>query len=299
MGINKLKTDAGILGFFWKFIWTPIVVILAVLPLLFINVLQLPSLFIAPFSMNLHRRYQRVVCYLVWGWWILGVKLISGVNFAITGDDIPNSENAIVITNHQSMADIIFLLCLSYEKKAVHFTKWMIKDPIKWFPGIGWGLLFLENIFLKRNWADDSQKIEKTFHNVVHSKLPIWMLFFPEGTRRNPNKQLANTEFGKKQKLPPLKHVLYPRPKGFLATVEGLKSHVKAVYSVTIGYPGGAPNLLSAIKGDLPLIHLHIKRTAINALPQSKKELKQWLNQDILRKEALLEQFALHGEFPS
>lgn len=41
--------------------------------------------------------------------------------------------------------------------------KWMVKDIIKYVPGVGWGMLFLDCIFVKRDWTTDKESIRKTF----------------------------------------------------------------------------------------------------------------------------------------
>jgi lysocardiolipin and lysophospholipid acyltransferase len=297
MGIIKLKRGSGPLAIFWYFMWTPFITVYAVVPLIVLNIIQFPSLVLLPFSVKLFRKYQRLVTYIVWGWWVFGVQKISGVKLIVSGDEVPKKENAIVITNHQSMCDILFLLCFAFNRGAISYTKWMAKDIIKWIPGIGWGLLFLENIFLKRNWADDSKTIESTFSHITKGNIPIWMCFFPEGTRWTQQKHIENTEFGTKNNLRPVQHVLYPRPKGFLATIEGLADHTKAIYSITIGYPEGAPSLIRAIRGEAPVVHMNICRTLVTELPNNEEGLKKWLLEDIYRKDELLKGFSLNSKF--
>jgi len=49
------------------------------------------------------------------------------------------------------------------------------------------------------------------------------LLLFCEGTRFTESKHAASVEIAKKKGLPPLKHHLLPRTKGFVHSVHGLK----------------------------------------------------------------------------
>jgi hypothetical protein len=88
------------------------------------------------------------------------------------------------------------------------------------------------------------------------------------------------------------KHLLYPRTKGFITTVQHLRKapHVKAVYDFTIAYQHGAkfheaPNMWETLK--LPSIsndygykfHVHARRFLLEDLPQTDEELAKWLEQ--------------------
>lgn len=84
------------------------------------------------------------------------------------------------------------------------------------------------------------------------------------------------------------KHLLYPRTRGFVASVQALRKvpHVKAVYDVTIAYAKGnafqrpptfaetvfTPNLSSLYSFDV-----HAKRFMIKDLPDTDSALADWL----------------------
>jgi 1-acyl-sn-glycerol-3-phosphate acyltransferase len=299
MKITDLKHDSGVGRFIWIYLWTPIVLLAAFVPLLIVNGLQLFSLLIRPFSIDWYRKYNRAMAYFIWGGWAFCTMHLIGVKVVFTGDDVPKQEKAIVICNHQGMADILFLICFALTKDCSSHIKWMLKDVLKYVPGVGWGMLFLESIFLKRNWADDSDKIKQTFSNIVDGNLPIWMLSFPEGTRIKPAKKAANDAFAKEKGLKPTQHVLFPRTKGFAAAIEGLRGHVQALYSVTIGYHGKVPGLVAAIRGDVPIVHMHIERFPIEEIPEDPLAQSQWLMDEFYKKDRLLDQFYQKKQFQS
>ncbi len=275
----------------WYGVWAPINLIAAFLPLLSLNLLQFPSLLIRPFSKDLYRRYNRFIAYMVWGWWAWGIQRLIGLQVIITGDSVPNQENAIVIANHQGMADIIIMLILAAEKRCLGWVTWMAKAILRLVPGLGWGMAFLDTIFLKRNWADDHQHIKATFAHVTQDRVPIWLTMFPEGTRLRPKKLGMAQQFAQQQGLSIPRHVLIPRPKGFLASIEGLRQHAQAVYSLTIAYVGSAPSLLKLIRGEIPRAYMHVRRIPMNELPTDDAALTAWLRDDFQRRDNMLAAF--------
>ena len=78
-----------------------------------------------------------------------------------TGDEVPDRENVILVSNHQEMVDIPVLFSFAYAKRRLGDMKFFAKDIIKYVPGFGWGLLFLDCLFVKRNWTSDKEKIDQ------------------------------------------------------------------------------------------------------------------------------------------
>jgi 1-acyl-sn-glycerol-3-phosphate acyltransferase len=131
---------------------------MAFAPLAVLNLLQFPSLLVLPFSRKLYRAWNRGIAWLIWGWWAYSIEHIAGMKLTRSGDRLPDRENAIVISNHQSMADVIVIMALAKRHGRIADLRWLVKDIVKWVPGVGWGMVFLDCLFLKRNWADDEQK---------------------------------------------------------------------------------------------------------------------------------------------
>lgn len=200
-----------------------------------------------------------------------------------------------MIANHQGMADIIVALCIAYSCKMVSHTTWLAKDVLKWVPGVGWGMAFLDCIFLKRDWAADAQRIKETFSKVVESGFPIWLISFPEGTRLTQKKLQASNARAAKQGLAASKYVLRPRTKGFIATMSGLRNSVDAVYDMTIGYVDRKPSLTAIIRGDIDAVHVHVDRFAIADLP-AEEGLSSWLRERFELKDKRMSQFKKTGK---
>ena len=266
--------------------------------LLVFNVVQTASLVIKLFSQTTFRRANRGMANLWWGWCAIGAEKIYHIKFVMSGDDVPERENAIVVLNHQDMADIAVMFTVARSKKCLGDLKWFVKDILKYVPGVGWGMLFIDCLFVKRNWPDDREHIQRVFDKILNSQVPLWLMIFAEGTRVSPSKIVSSQEYAKKYGLTPLKHVLFPRTKGFAATVQTLHRHVQAVYDVTIGYIEGVPTLWQWVKGYVYRVNVHVRRFPIDELPIESEAISTWLVKLFEQKDALLDYYYRNSVFP-
>ncbi|MBI2520392.1 MAG: acyltransferase [Bdellovibrio sp.] len=256
-----------------------------------VNFIQMSSLLVFPFHRKLFRKINSTCAGGWWGLCETVLRRIRKIEVIVTGDTIPFEENALIICNHQSMSDIPALFKTAKAAGRLGDMKWFVKDVLKYVPGVGWGMLFLDCIFVKRNWHADKDKIYNTFKKFYTHQIPIWPMLFPEGTRLRPHKLKKVQEICKKKSLPETTHVLLPRPKGFIASVQGLRGHLKSVIDVTIGYEGQAPSLYDLLLGKARRLHLYIKRIPINTLPESEKELEAWIIKCFYDKDLRLRKF--------
>jgi len=261
------------------------------------NLLQTASLVIKPFSQTAFRRANRWMADLWWGWCALIAEKGYRIRWVMSGDDVPVQENAIVVLNHQDMADITVMFGFARSKKRLGDLKWFVKDVLKYVPGVGWGMLFLDCLFIRRNWTDDREHIQRVFRNILAYRVPLWLMLFAEGTRVRPAKVDRSRRYAQEHGFRPLRHVLFPRTKGFVATVLGLRGHVEAVYDVTIGYEEGVPTLWQWIKGYVRRVHVHVRRFPMQELPQDEAEIASWLVTRYQEKDDLLETFYREGAF--
>jgi len=124
----------------------------------------------------------------------------------------------------------------------------------------------------------------------------MWAISFVEGTRQRPHKLRGSQAFAAERGLPRLEHLLMPRTKGFVATVQGLGDHLDAVYDVTIGYEDGFPSLWQWAKGYVHRVHLHVRRFPRSELPGSDEELADWLYARFQEKDLRLARYYETGE---
>ena len=289
-------------GFATRFIRTvraiPLVVVLFGTLIAF-NVSQTFSLVLVPFSRRAFRRFNRWCAGTWWGWCVIASERFHGTRLEVTGEDLPADENVLVISNHQQMPDIVSLMALARSKDRLGDLKFFVKQAIKWFPGVGWGMQFLNCPFLRRDWTRDRETVQRTFATLVRERIPMWLVSFAEGTRSTPEKILESSRWAAERGVAATRHVLIPRTKGFVATVEGLGDHLHAVYDVTIGYVDGVPTIGQLILGSVERVHLHVRRFPVADLPREAEELGQWLIDRFREKDNLLEQFYATGAFPA
>ncbi len=262
------------------------------------NLAQVASTALIPLSPRWFRTFNREAADTWWGWCVSIGRRLHGVDLVMTGDEIPMRENAIVVINHQNMPDITFMMDLARRKDRLGDMKWMVKDVVKYVPGVGWGMLFIDCVFVKRNWTDDQDSIRETFAKLRDNDIPVWLLSFSEGTRLTEAKLAKSREYAREHGLPEPRHTLVPRTKGFVATVEGLRDHVDAVYDITLGYEKGVPTLWQYVKGFARRAHIHVRRFPIAELPTDSDALAEWLRQCFRDKDELLEHYYREGRFP-
>lgn len=274
-----------------------IISILVFLPVVLINIPQILSLIVKVFSVKGFRNINRFFADRYWSYLVYMVETVNNIEIEITGDSLPSDDNAMLLPNHQNIADIPVLLSIAKRKKRLGDMKWFMKDIIKYIPGPGWGMHFLDGIFLRRNWADDKENIEATFARIKRYNVPIWLVSFLEGTRVTNVKLVESKKFASKRNLPEPRHLMIPRTKGFLATMEGLRDHLDAIYDITIAYPTGIPSLWQMIKGDVKKVCIHIRRYEIEKLPTEDNALEAWLYEMFAEKDKLLERFSKEKNF--
>jgi hypothetical protein len=118
----------------------------------------------------------------------------------------------------------------------------------------------------------------------------IGLISFSEATRYTPKKYEIAREWCKENNRPLPKHLLYPRTKGFVTTVQHLRKtpHVKAIYDMTIAYGHNnkfleAPTIWETLSvNDLSgkrgyKFHVDVKRILLADLPESDADLAKWL----------------------
>ena len=266
--------------------------------LLPINLLQLVSLVLLPFSREAFRAVNRWLADFWWGLCVSAADQLYRVQVIFTGDDVPMRENALLVANHQQMPDIPAIMKFARTKDRLGDLKFFVKKQLKWVPGMGWGMQFLDCLFIDRDWTADREAIRKTFAHLVDGKVPLYLVSFVEGTRLTLRKLEAAREYALAHDLRPPTHTLVPRSKGFEASVEGLRSHIDAVYDLSIGYEVGVPTLWQYLEGLARRIHVHVRRFPVDDLPDSAAGLRRWLLERWHEKDELLEHFYVSGSFP-
>lgn len=261
------------------FLWVRALLVGSVLfvTLLAANMLQVCSLILLPISPSAFRLVNTSMAGAWWSSCVWVAETLYGFRFTFVGEAVPPHENAMVIGNHQGMADILGVLAFADRNRRTSDLKWFAKDPLKYVPGLGWGLYFLDCIFLKRDWTADRGKVRSAFSKLLEFRVPFYLVSFVEGTRATPDKIAASKEWSKSRGYPIFQHVLGPRTSGFSASIQGLRERLDAVYDLTILYPGSCPSVLQLMLGKCEGMELRVRRFPVGELPKEQEALSKWI----------------------
>lgn len=255
------------------------------------NVLQMASFIFLPVSRQWVRKINREIANAWWTVCDIWGDRGCGIEIEITGDALPDDENALLIANHRSVADIPALFRLARQKHRLGDLKWYVKNIIKYVPGIGWGMVFLDCIFLTRDWSLDQASLNRTFGKFKRENISMWVVSFVEGSRLNAKKLAESQAFATSRGRKPLEHLMIPRTKGFVATVIGLRDHLDAIYDTTLMYEDGVPSLWQWARGEVGKVHIHVRRYPVGELPASDTDLEEWVLARYQEKDLRLEAF--------
>eukprot|EP01087_Luapelamoeba_hula_P016892 TRINITY_DN5248_c0_g2_i1.p1 TRINITY_DN5248_c0_g2~~TRINITY_DN5248_c0_g2_i1.p1 ORF type:complete len:226 (+),score=47.53 TRINITY_DN5248_c0_g2_i1:40-678(+) len=129
-------------------------------------------------------------------WWqalmLIFIELWLGVKFRITGDAIPKAERALIVCNHPSETDWLLFIPLAYRKGMIGNMKVVLKNDIRYVPGMGGAMDSLEWLFVARDWEADKPTFVHRFRTWVEDKYRLWLFFFPEGTDFTRAKQVKS-----------------------------------------------------------------------------------------------------------
>ncbi|ORY65841.1 acyltransferase [Pseudomassariella vexata] len=244
------------------------------------------------FAPDLVYKLSSYIAFSVWKWIQVIFEKFNGAEITISGDVLPKGGSAIVIANHVSWADFYMIQALALRSDMLGRCRWFAKIQLRMVPFLGWGLWAMGMPMVSRNWMKDQRELDRVFKGIVRRKWPTWLISFSEATRFTPKKHEEAKVWCMQNDRPLPKHLLYPRTKGFITTVQHLRKapHVKAVYDLTIAYQHQgkfhvAPDMWQTLK--LPSIsaacgykfHIHARRFPLDELPQTDEELAKWLEQ--------------------
>lgn len=259
---------------------------------------------------------------------------LNNVNFELQGDPI-TSDSAVVISNHQSLADHLVMPYLaanavhsindstvSEDAKQAALNKIVLPriNFFSWFrvwnvPSIR---VLLNMAKCDENWELDSTLSELIFSRFLRTKVPEWIVLFPEVNIWTEEAAILQKAQSEKFYLPVLKNVLYPRFSSFYNVISVLnnKENYKFVklYDLTILYKrepkkprslGGAiinaltprppeepvptyfqPTLLDIMFSEYPItVQVIIKSKFLNRVPLKRNKTEKWLENLWLEKD--------------
>jgi len=155
---------------------------IALIVLLFI-VMAFLSIILYPFDRK--RKIVHAQCF----WWADAVTALNPYwDVKISGlENIDHHKAYVVVSNHQSLADIVIMY-----KTKMQF-KWVAKDSLFKIPVLGWNMLLARHIQLRRGDFSSIKRVYREAGEWLRSGVSV--VFFPEGTR-NDNHEMGTFQSG-------------------------------------------------------------------------------------------------------
>ncbi|KAF9620242.1 hypothetical protein IFM89_010977 [Coptis chinensis] len=285
--------------------------------------------------------YSRKVTSFFFGSWLaLWPFLFEKINrtkVAFSGETVPAKERILLIANHRTEVDWMYLWDLALRKGRIGYIRYILKSSLMRLPVFGWVFHIVEFISVERKWEVDESNVCQMLSTFTDPQDPLWLAVFPEGTDFTEQKCIRSQNYAAENNLPILKNVLLPKTKGFSACLTTLRSSLDAgpsfnkwedwgrcypykkslvevevnsgvlchwcrmlVYDVTIGYKHRCPSFMDNVFGvDPSEVHIHVQRYPLDEIPISETEVAAWLVDRFRVKDQKLSDFVAQGHFPN
>lgn len=206
------------------------------------------------------------------------LRLTKKINWEIHGvDKLRLDRWYLVLSNHQTWADILVLIKVFYKK--IPFPKFFMKKELIWVPFIGLGCWALDYPIVKRYSREflrehphlRGKDIEITRKACEKFRtIPVSIMNFVEGTRFSIEKHLKQRS--------PFKNLLKPRAGGIAFVLSTMGDQLNSILNVTISYPQGVQSFWSFLSSKATDI-----RVWVETLPVTNELLGDYSNDDNYR----------------
>lgn len=280
---------------------TCLVILLSTAFLFLVYFVPIAAVLLRLFNLHLSRK---VVSFLFGLWLALWPFLFEKINktkVIFSGETVPKRERVLLIANHRTEVDWMYLWDLALRKGSLGCIKYVLKSSLMKLPIFGWGFHVFEFIPVLRKWEVDEPVMRQMVSTFADPVDPLWLAVFPEGTDFTEEKCIRSQKFAAENGLPVMKNVLLPKTKGFYTCLDILRDSLDAVYDVTIAYKhNDCPSFSDNLFGIDPAeVHIHVERIPMKEMPLSEPESSTWLMDTFNRKDELLSEFKATGHFPN
>lgn len=236
------------------------------------------------------------------------IERFGRLKLVVRGEQI-GRERAVLVCNHRSWVDTFILMSLARDSGIQGSLRFVADKQLLKLPVFGLIAAILDVVFLiERKAATSRAPLSRAYSRLRHygqCGIPFWLIVYAEGYLRSAKKLADGKQFAESRGLTPLKHLLQPRTKGFVAAVSALRNELDCVYDVTIAYgdkpyddvsPNAAELYLTPTSKDR-VVNVLVNRIPIENVPNDEDEAKEWLYNLYQEKDRKLDEFFTNGRF--
>lgn len=128
---------------------------------------------------------RKATAFFFGGWialWPFLFEKINKTKVVFSGDCVPSKERVLLIANHRTEVDWMYLWDLALRKGCEGYIKYILKSSLMKLPVFGWVFHVMEFIPVERKWAADELKMRHMLSNFRDPRDHLWLAVFPEGT---------------------------------------------------------------------------------------------------------------------
>ena len=247
----------------------------------------------------------RKLCNIVLNWicttWAninkLNINILLGIKWEIdTPDDLSMDKWYLVISNHQSWADILVLQYVL--NNVIPYFRFFLKSQLKWFPllNIAWWALDYPYMtryskdYLKKNPHMKGKDLDTTRKSCEKFRdTPVAIMNFVEGTRFRDEKHEKQNS--------PYNHLLRPSAGGISFVIDAMGEQLTSILDVTIAYPQGRLEIWDFMCGRVPEVRVKVRSIQLTDDiigdyfndESFKKRFQSWLNNLWAEKDRLMD----------
>uniref|UniRef100_A0A2P2J6Q0 Putative 1-acyl-sn-glycerol-3-phosphate acyltransferase 5 isoform X3 n=1 Tax=Rhizophora mucronata TaxID=61149 RepID=A0A2P2J6Q0_RHIMU len=165
--------------------------------------------------------------------WPILFEKVNKTKVIFSGETVPARERVLLIANHRTEVDWMYLWDLAWRKGCLGYIKYVLKSSLMKLPVFGWAFHILEFIPVDRKWHVDEPNMRQMLSSFKDLKDLLWLALFPEGTDFTEQKCMRSQKYAAQNGLPILNNVLLPKTKGFYACLEELRGSLDAGFIIS------------------------------------------------------------------
>jgi len=148
----------------------------------------------------------------------IGLERICGITVHSYGDvkELIRSENSILLMNHPTMFDFLFLFSFMAKYSTLNRLKIMPKASLSRVPYLGWVMQLSMYVFLVRDWSHDRDNFLDLLSYYRQHIQRYQILMFPEGTTLGNHSIPRSDSYVEQQQMKPLYETNTVRTLGFI-----------------------------------------------------------------------------------